>query len=452
MKDAPAQKVILVAAARFNVILVAFDTLRFDKVDRLYMPNLCSLLRESVLFTNHYSEAIPTHPSFTTIFTGVSPLVHGIVCHAGSAQLSPKLPTLPRLLEGAGYLTVAVDNLATRLNAGWFAWGFKYYIDIGGIAAISMGVKIVGDVVNARVREALDIVRRHRGEPFFLFVHYWDPHTPYAPPKGYAERYYAGDPAKGELVEVLSSTAWGKSLLKGDWIGNLVKSGIRDLNYIKALYEGEVAYVDEKFGEFVETLGSEGLLEDTLIVITSDHGEGLGEHRVYFDHHGLYEWDVKTPLIIRFPDKLIDEIGRRVKGVAYSALVQNTDIAPTILDALGLSKPSVMTGTSLLKVVKGEWDGYSAVYSVENTRQTARMIRVGSWKLIQWIRADAYGRELGHVELYNLAKDPGETENLAEAERETALKLLGAMEDRFRRIVGAKDPLVTQEISMPITA
>jgi arylsulfatase A-like enzyme len=113
------------------------------------MPNLCSLLRESVFFTNHYSEAIPTHPSFTTIFTGVSPLVHGIVCHAGAAQLSPRLPTLPKLLNAAGYLTVAVDNLATRLNAGWFAWGFEYYFDTGGIATISMGVKIVGEVVNA---------------------------------------------------------------------------------------------------------------------------------------------------------------------------------------------------------------------------------------------------------------------------------------------------------------
>lgn len=437
---------------RFNVVLVAIDTLRFDRVNSSRMPNLCSLLRESVFFTNHYSEAIPTHPSFTTIFTGVSPLVHGIVCHAGAAQLSPRLPTLPKLLNAAGYLTVAVDNLATRLNAGWFAWGFEYYFDTGGIATISMGVKIVGGVVNAKVGEALGVIKRRRREPFFLFVHYWDPHTPYAPPRGYAERFYAGDPAKGELVEALSSTAWGRSLLKGDWVGSLVKSGVRDLNYVKALYDGEVAYVDEKFGELAKVLESEGLLEDTLVVVTSDHGEGLGEHRVYFDHHGLYEWDVKTPLIIRFPDKLVDEIGRRAKGVSYDALVQNTDIAPTLLDALGLSAPSVMTGTSLLKVVKGEWSGYNAVYSVENTRQTARMIRAGDWKLIQWIRADTYGRGPGCIELYNLAKDPSETENLAESEREIALKLLGAMEDRFRRLVGARDPLITQEISMPIAS
>ena len=86
---------------RFNVVLVAIDTLRFDRVNSSRMPNLCSLLRESVFFTNHYSEAIPTHPSFTTIFTGVSPLVHGIVCHAGSAQLSPWLPMLPKLLNAA---------------------------------------------------------------------------------------------------------------------------------------------------------------------------------------------------------------------------------------------------------------------------------------------------------------------------------------------------------------
>jgi arylsulfatase A-like enzyme len=90
-----------VPPVRFNVVLVVIDTLRFDRVNSSHMPNLCSLLRESVFFTNHYSEAIPTHPSFTTIFTGVSPLVHGIVCHAGSAQLSPWLPMLPKLLNVA---------------------------------------------------------------------------------------------------------------------------------------------------------------------------------------------------------------------------------------------------------------------------------------------------------------------------------------------------------------
>ncbi|NHV06221.1 MAG: sulfatase-like hydrolase/transferase, partial [Thaumarchaeota archaeon] len=182
---------------KFNVVLVAFDTLRFDRVNQANMPSIHSLLRDSVFFTNHYSEAIPTHPSFTTIFTGISPLIHGIVCHAGLAQLrSYEVHTLPQLLNDAGYLTVATDNLATRsgvVNAGWFAWGFDYYIDIGGLATISMGVKVNGEVVNTKVKEALDIINRNRDKPFFLFIHYWDPHTPYMPPRSYVERFYKGD-------------------------------------------------------------------------------------------------------------------------------------------------------------------------------------------------------------------------------------------------------------------
>ncbi|MCI4438436.1 sulfatase-like hydrolase/transferase [archaeon] len=186
------------------------------------------------------------------------------------------------------------------------------------------------------------------------------------------------------------------------------------MNYVRALYDSEVAYVDEKFSEVFGLLSS--MLDDTAVIITSDHGEGLGEHRVYFDHHSLYEWDVKTPLIIRLPDKLISEVGRRAKGATYDALIQNTDIAPTILDMLNLDKPSVMTGSSLMEVIKGEWGGYDATYSVENTRQTARMIRTKYWKLVQWIRADVYGREPGHVELYNLTKDPSELRNVASEE------------------------------------
>mgnify|MGYP001626331397 CR=1 FL=1 len=446
----------MVSGRGFNVILIAIDTLRADRVGCLgsgypTMPNVDYLCRDSVAFTNHYSEAIPTHPSFTTILTGVSPLIHKIVSHDGEVQLSRSILTLPQILNNAGYLTIAVDNLATHLNAGWFARGYGYYIDIGGIVVISNGIKISGEVVNTRVKGALELINRHHDEPLLLFIHYWDPHTPYIPPKGYAERFYKGDYTRGDLASRLNSTRWGRSLLRGGWMRNLVDSGVNDPDYVRALYDGEVAYVDERFSELMRMISDLGLLEDTLIILTADHGEGLGEHNVYYDHHGLYEWDVKTPLIIRLPDRLIDEVGRsRARGVKYDALVQNTDIAPTILDALGLKAPDNVTGVSLLNVIKGESKGRDVVLSLENTRQTARMIRVGEWKLIQWIRDDTYGRRAGHIELYNLAKDPAESRNLAEEEGEVALRLLGLMERKYRVITGANDPLLTQEISLPI--
>ena len=442
--------------SRFNVILIAVDTLRADRVGCLgsnypTMPNVDSLCRDSVAFTNHYAAGIPTHPSFTTIFTGTTPLRHNIVCHDGKVQLSRSIRTLPQILNEAGYLTIAVDNLATHLNAGWFAWGYRYYIDIGGIAVISNGIKVNGEYVNAKVKDALEIINRHRGEPFFLFIHYWDPHTPYIPPRGYVERFYRGDYTRGDLVSRLNSTAWGRVLLRGGWMRDLVNSGVNDPDYVRALYDGEVAYVDERIGELLKTIGDLGLLDDTLIVFTADHGEGLGEHNVYYDHHGLYEWDVKVPLIIRLPDRLIDEVGRgRARGVKYDALVQNTDIAPTILDALGIKIPEYMTGLSLLKVIRGESMGHDAVFSLENTRQTARMIRVGDWKLIQWIRDDTYGRRSGHIELYNIAKDPTESRNMAVEEGDVALRLLGLMEGRYRELAGADDPLIMQEVSLPI--
>ncbi|ABW01085.1 sulfatase [Caldivirga maquilingensis] len=440
----------------FNVILIAIDTLRADRVGCLgsgypTMPNVDSLCRDSVAFTNHYAEAIPTHPSFTTIFTGTTPLIHSIVSHGGKVQLSGSILTLPQILNEAGYLTIAVDNLATHMYAGWFARGYRYYIDIGGLVVISNGIKVNGEYVNAKVKDAFELINRYKNEPFLLFIHYWDPHAPYIPPKPYAEKFYHGDYSKGDLVSRLNSTAWGRLLLKDSWIRDLINSGVNDPDYIRALYDSEAAYVDERIGELMSIINNTGLLEDTLIVLTSDHGEGLGEHNVYYEHHGLYEWDVKTPLIIRLPDKLIDEVGRgKAKGVKYDAFVQNTDITPTILDSLGLKIPEYMTGLSLLKVIRGESKGHDAVFSLENTRQTARMIRVGEWKLIQWIRNDTYGRRSGHVELYNLAKDPTESRNMATEEGEITLRLLGLIERRYREVAGANDPLILQEISVPI--
>lgn len=435
-----------------NIILIAVDTLRADHLGcygypKNTSPNIDRLAEESILFENCLAAGIPTHPAFTTIMTGVHPLIHRIVCHAGRENLSPTIATLPELLKRHGYTTIAVDNLATAeriVRAGWFARGYDYYFSIGGITVISHGTKINGEIVNKKAFEALEFaVKKNSDKNFFMFIHYWDPHAPYLPPRNYIEKFYEDNSSEGDLEDTLNETLWGKLLLK-EWVGELVRRGIRDKSYIDASYDAEIAYVDEKIGELLGKIEELRLTDDTMLILTSDHGEGLGEHKIYYDHHGLYEWDVKVPLIIRYPPLI-------PKNTKIKPMVSHTDITPTILELAGISPPKEPTGNNLLKLLEGGWNGYSMLCMVENTRMTKRALRTREWKLIETLRPDIYGKPAGYIELYNLEKDPEEKVNVTDTDEDLALQLLGKLEKLYRSITkGEGDPLMEQEISLPV--
>jgi arylsulfatase A-like enzyme len=435
-----------------NIILLAIDTLRADHLGcygytKGTSPNIDRFAEDGVVFENCFAVGIPTHPAYTTIMTGVHPLIHRIVCHAGKVNLSPTINMLSEYLSRYGYVTIAVDNLATAeriARAGWFARGYRYYFSTGGITVISQGVKINAEVVNEAAFEALELALKKSGDKgFFVFIHYWDPHAPYLPPRGYIEKFYEGDPSKGDVEDRLGKTLWGRLLLNG-WIGELVRCGVRDKSYIDASYDAEVAYVDEKIGELLNRIDELGLTDDTVVMLTADHGESLGEHEIYYDHHGLYEWDVRVPLIIKYPPRI-------PKGVRIKAMVSHMDIMPTLLELAGVPIPKEVSGSSLLALFDGKWDGYPALCMVENTRMTKRALRTERWKLIEALRPDIYGRPAGYIELYDLRKDPKETENIADLNEDLALQLLGRMEKLYRFITrGAGDPLIEQEISLPV--
>lgn len=435
-----------------NIILIAIDTLRADHLGcygytKGTSPNIDQFAKDSVVFENCFAVGIPTHPAYTTIMTGIHPLIHKIVCHAGKVDLSPTITMLSEYLNRYGYVTIAVDNLATAeriARAGWFARGYRYYFSTGGITVISQGVKINAEVVNEAVFEALELALKKDGDKgFFMFIHYWDPHAPYLPPRRYIEKFYEGDPSKGDVEDRLKKTLWGRHLLSG-WVGELARSGVKDKSYIDASYDAEIAYVDEKIGELLARIDELGLTDDTVVMLTADHGESLGEHEIYYDHHGLYEWDVKVPLIIRYPSRI-------PKGVRVKAMVSHMDITPTLLELAGIPIPKEVSGSNLLALLDGKWDGYPMLCMVENTRMTKRALRTERWKLIETLRPDIYGRPAGYIELYDLEKDPKETENIADLNEDLALQLLGRMEKLYRFITGGlSDPLIEQEISLPV--
>jgi arylsulfatase A-like enzyme len=439
---------------RINIILIAIDTLRADHLGcygytKNTSPNIDHFAGDGVVFENCFALGIPTHPAYTTIMTGKHPLIHGIVCHAGSVNLSPEIAMLPEIFNKHGYVTIAVDNLATApesvARAGWFARGYDYYFSIGGITVISHGIKVNADIVNKIAFEALELALRKSRDKngFFMFIHYWDPHAPYLPPKEYIERFYKGNPYAGDLEDRLDKLLWGRLLLRG-WIGDLIKCGIKDKNYVDASYDAEIAYVDERVGELLAKVDELGLTENTVIVLTADHGEGLGEHEIYYDHHGLYEWDIKVPLIIRYPPRM-------PKGTRVNAMVSHMDIAPTLLEFSGIPVPENISGKSLLALFEEKWNGYTELCIVENTRMTKRAIRTKKWKLIETLRPDIYEKPAGCIELYDVEKDPIESVNLVDQNEDLAFQLLGRLEKLYRFTTrGVGDPLIEQKISLPV--
>ena len=167
-----------------NILLVALDTVRADHLGcygygRATSPTLDRLAGEGARFERFYAPAIPTMPSYTTTFTGQFSITHGIVAHGQEKPLDPARPWLPTLLMTAGYTTCAVDNLGTAMRP-WFARGYEFYIDPTMRSGKTHSAPC--EDINAR---ALPWLRAHANERFFLFIHYWDAHTPYLPPERY---------------------------------------------------------------------------------------------------------------------------------------------------------------------------------------------------------------------------------------------------------------------------
>ena len=432
---------------RPNIILIAIDTLRADHLGcygypKRTSPTIDDIANKGVVFENAIAPGIPTHPGFTTIFTGIHPLRHRIVCHAGKEFLDYAIKTLPQYLYWSGYLTAAVDNL-TATKAPWFIRGFEIYIFTGGITVLSKGAKITGEVVTEKAVNFLKAWKSglYGKKPFFLFIHYWDPHTPYLPPPGFRERFYSGGSTK--LSSLLMKTRWGRFLLKSKWIQQLLSEGHDEKEYVDSLYDEEILYSDWCVSKVIDLLKELDIYDNTVIMITSDHGEGLGENNIYYDHHGLYDWDVRIPLILSYPQTL-------PKGKRIKELVTHEDILPTILDLAGVKVDKrEFDGRSLIKMIDNIEKGRDFVVCVENTRMTKRAIRTHKWKLIETLRPDVYGRPAGYLELYNI--EEGEKTNKAEEEHDLANELLKRLEVWYRKALNGKpDPLSEQQISLPI--
>lgn len=357
------------ATAR-NLVIVTIDTLRADRLGcygnrEVATPRLDQIAAGGALFEQATVHVPLTRPSHTSIFTGLLPAEHGIRDNV-SPSLAPEVPTLAPMLKDAGFRTGAfvssiVLSRQSGLHRGFDEYADRFEVD-GDDARFLNTIQRPGDVA---MKDALSWIESAPGGRFFAWIHLYDPHDPYEPPEPYASRY-AGRP-----------------------------------------YDGEVAWTDELIGRLEGALQRLGLQDQTLLVVTSDHGEGLGEHGETVHGFFVYESTLRVPLIVRGPGI---PPGRRMKGVARSV-----DVMPSVLDLLGVPAPAGWKGSgqSLAPVLRGTASmaapqpayAESLLPLLHYGWSDLRALRDGRWKYIQAPRP----------ELYDLEADPGETRDLAAA-------------------------------------
>jgi arylsulfatase A-like enzyme len=425
-----------------NIVFIVVDTLRADHLGcygypKPTSPTIDRLATQGVLFERCYAPGIPTTPAHTTMYTGLHPLRHNIVSHGGPVDLDRRIPVFPERLQQAGYTTCAVDNLFDIKP--WLARGYEFYVNPSH--KHRMRLLVTCEEINAR---AIPWLTAHAGEPFFLFLHYWEPHTPYLPPVRF-RRFYDGrdpfDPSSDAMEPLKRTPFWG---MWGDtWFKKL--GPVTDPDYVISLYDGEIRHADEGVGQILETLDALGLAEDTLVVLTGDHGEVMVRNGIFFDHHGLYEENIRIPLLMRWPARL--PAGRRVPE-----LVTHADLAPTLLEWSGADPLTAADGASIAGLAEGGGGGpiRDRVVCCENTWQSKWCVRTDRWKLFLARRPDRYGTPMR--ELYDLNEDPAETRNLALEEPATAAELENWLEawiaDGLRAAGRSVDPLLEQEVTL----
>lgn len=414
---------------RPDILLITIDTLRADHLGawgypRDVSPTIDRLAEEGFRFEQAWAQWPKTGPSFASILTATYPKDNGIVRRVG-LPLSPRMRLLAEELSAAGYATMAVvSNGAVASDLG-YAQGFDEYVEtwkLPDLAHPQDGGR--AEIVNREALARLDRLPDDR--PWFLWVHYLDPHFPYDAPPPWRERY-TGDAwdVPGPPLPIVAGHGFGQM---GGVGSAQILGDRRDLSYYRALYDAEIRYTDDAIGELLAALDEGGRLDDAVTVVTADHGESLGEHRYFFDHGRFgFETCLHVPLILRAPG--------RIPAGSDPAPVELIGLAPTLLELAGvpLDGDRWMQGRSLARrwerggeAPEGHVYAYAeAGYATEERWQ--KIIRDERFKLIYAPYAADQRHIGGHRQpfaLYDLQADPGEVVNL-----------MGGEEADFHRLV-----------------
>lgn len=413
------------ADVRPNILLISMDTTRADHLSaygygRPTSRRLEALAAQGVRFERAYAPSATTGPSHASLFTSLYPMRHGVV--KNGIPLDQEIETLAETLSGAGFDTASVVSSYVLSSEFGYDQGFARFDDDFSGAQVPSGTtswegreiegKFYGSADDT-TRRALAWLgdERDASRPFLLFVHYFDPHDPYLPPPGFVPPFEPGP----------------KEQLK--------------LNRTRFLYDVLLAFTDQEIGRLLDGLAGMGLSEDTLVIVTADHGEGLMQHGHMFHGVHLYEEGVRVPLILRWP-------GRLAAGRVEREPVALLDLAPTLLDVAEIAPSTAHQGRSLAPSLLSEdieiaarpvflyrrhYAGGEVAPGIE-AKGEKFAIRAGRWKLID-------GPAEASLELFDLDADPGETEDVASAHPDVVARLQVALRDWYSMDADTRKPL-----------
>lgn len=420
-----------------NVVLLLLDTVRSDRLgcyggDKGLTPEIDGLAAEAVLFENAFSQSPWTLPSVATIFTGRYPIQHGAGGHLGAFRmLGEDAVTLAEIFQKAGAVTGAVTNVMFLTERFGMAQGFET------VDSTEPQNNNLLRRAGPTTRAALSWLEARGERPFFLFVHYFDPHLTYDPPQPYRRRF--ADPRDAESGDILFGTVSDIVQFRRGAL-NLGRDKIKRL---ELLHDGEVAYLDSQVGELLEGMSSMGLDGNTVVVVTSDHGEEFGEHGGFEHGHTLYDELLRVPLIIRMPAASAAAGLSGKTGLPVPTVVRLIDIAPTLCELAGLGTESAFTGRSLVQLMAGGGGPDRPVLSEGNMWGPSGVAwRSGGFKLIRPSPSIPY-------RLFDLAADPGELEDVSAARSQLRSRMAGDLELILRNIRsrgdGGRPPRLTRE-------
>ncbi|MDO8670777.1 MAG: sulfatase [Dehalococcoidia bacterium] len=376
-----------------NVLVITVDTLRADYLGingntTVKTPDLDALARQGANFTMAISTFSQTNPAHASLFTGAYPVTHKSMTHCVD-PIAKSVDTLAEVLKRNGYSTHALYSWPCFEWDTGFNRGFDIfrgvYVKVPGGKDIDRGNDGRADVTTNGV---LEWARQKPASPFFLWVHFMDPHYPYTPPPPFDNMY---DPDCKDCLDGSWATI--------DKIHAFEPLRDADIKHVKAEYAGEVSFTDQEIGRLMAGMRSAGLLDNTMIIVLSDHGEAFGDNGLWFHPLIMYNSVVRVPLIFVYPPTL-------PAGKVVNSITSVVDVMPTILETLKIPLPSQTEGKSLWPLIRGVETPDSRTAYIQTPDDAAIAMVKNRWKMVRNLVDDS-------SMLFDLTTDPGEIKDLA---------------------------------------
>lgn len=441
-----------------RIIYFDIDTLRADHLGcygyhRNTSPNIDKIAKEGSIFTNCYASDAPCLPSRASFFTGRFGIHTGIVGHGGTAadmRLTGKdrgfedyylKNNLVSILRKAKYYTVSISPFAERHSAFWFCSGWNEMYNPG-----KEGLEIADDILPFASKWLEDNGKK---DDWFLHLNLWDPHTPYRTPLSFEPSFENVPPPSWITKNVI------KDLINRDIPGS-PHDNLKLINFFKKMYalpkidnlddfiswingyDLGIRYADHFVGKIITLIRNLGIYDDTLIIISSDHGENQGELQVFGDHATACHVVNRVPMIIKWPKKKWKK--------QYNSLIYTTDIAATIIEGVGKRVPKFWDGKSIHQEIEnGEEFGRKYIVISQNAWTCQRTVRFGNWSLIRTYHTGLI--KYPEIMLYDFENDFHMINNLAEKKPEIVEEGLQLLEEwhyqMMKTSLFTKDPMWT---------